>query len=178
MPVDPMYSIILSSKRIPWRLCAASIPLFVVPNGHTCYGTNAGGGLTKPVTVVAQRNSDLKGHPLLIATRTTIGKPLRCDWHLDSMDGKHHDADMRTTLTLDPDIERRLKDIAHRTRTSFREVVNAVLRAGLEKGSRQAMERTPFHVQARHCGFRPGVDLQRLNQLTDDLEADRVLGKG
>jgi hypothetical protein len=83
---------------------------------------------------------------------------------------------MRTTLSIDPDLERRLKDIAHRTRRSFREVVNEALRAGLGDRARQSTKRTPFRVHARHCGFRPGVDLLRLNQLGDDLEADRASG--
>jgi hypothetical protein len=83
---------------------------------------------------------------------------------------------MRTTLTLDPDLERRLKDIAHRTRRPFREVVNETLRAGLAERARQSTGGTPFRVHAYHCGFRPGVDLMRLNQLSDDLEAERAAG--
>jgi hypothetical protein len=83
---------------------------------------------------------------------------------------------MRTTLTLDPDLERRLKDIAHRTRRPFREVVNETLRAGLAERARQSTGGTPFRVHAYHCGFRPGVDLMRLNQLSDDLDAERAAG--
>jgi hypothetical protein len=83
---------------------------------------------------------------------------------------------MRTTLTLDPDLERRLKDIAHRTRRPFREVVNETLRAGLAERARQSTGGTPFRVHAYHCGFRPGVDLLRLNQLSDDLDAERAGG--
>jgi hypothetical protein len=81
---------------------------------------------------------------------------------------------MRTTLTLDPDLERKLKEIAHRTRRPFREVVNEALRAGLAERARQTTGGTPFRVHAYHCGFRPGVDLLRLNQLSDDLEAERA----
>ena len=84
---------------------------------------------------------------------------------------------MRTTLTLDPDVEKRLKDIAHRTRRSFRQVVNDALRAGLAEQSRQRTRGEPFHVEAYHCGFRPGVDFLRLNQLSDDLEAERAAGR-
>lgn len=69
-----------------------------------------------------------------------------------------------------------MKDIAHRTRRPFREVVNEALRAGLGERARQNTMHTPFRVHARHCGFRPGVDLLRLNQLADDLEADRASG--
>jgi saccharopine dehydrogenase-like NADP-dependent oxidoreductase len=29
-----------------------------------------------------------------------------------------------------------------------------------------------FRVEAKHCGFQPGVDLARLNQISDDLDLD------
>lgn len=31
---------------------------------------------------------------------------------------------------------------------------------------------TPFVVKAKSCGFLPGIDPLKLNQLTDELEAD------
>ena len=39
---------------------------------------------------------------------------------------------MRTTLTIDDDVAARLERERHRRRVSFKEVVNEVLRAGLE----------------------------------------------
>jgi len=31
---------------------------------------------------------------------------------------------------------------------------------------------TPFVVRAKSCGFLPGIDPLKLNQLTDELESD------
>jgi predicted transcriptional regulator len=44
---------------------------------------------------------------------------------------------MRTTLTLDDDIERKLRQLAHRRRMSFKEAVNAALRRGLAAQERR-----------------------------------------
>jgi hypothetical protein len=80
---------------------------------------------------------------------------------------------MRTTLTLDDDVAAKLRELAHRRRMPFREVVNSVLRRGLvtqESGDRPGR---PFRVEAFRSAFRPGVDPLKLNQLSDELEARR-----
>lgn len=84
---------------------------------------------------------------------------------------------MRTTLTLDEDLGRRLKELARESGRSFREVVNEVVRRGLSTGERPPDETEPFRVVPRACGFKPGVDPLKLNQLYDDLEIER-LGTG
>ena len=84
---------------------------------------------------------------------------------------------MRTTLTLDDDLGRRLKDLARESGRSFREVVNEVVRRGLSTGERPPGEAEPFRVVPKACGFKPGVDPLKLNQLYDDLEIER-LGTG
>lgn len=77
---------------------------------------------------------------------------------------------MRTTLTLDDDLARRLKDLARRRRQPFKEVVNSALRRGLS--AQDTAERCePYHVDTFCSGFRPGVDPLRLNQLLDELDA-------
>lgn len=76
---------------------------------------------------------------------------------------------MRTTLTIDDDLARELKETAHRERRPFRDVVNDALRRGIGQGATAPAER--FTVEPLHLGFAPGVDPRRLNQLADDLEA-------
>jgi hypothetical protein len=77
---------------------------------------------------------------------------------------------MRTTLTLEDDVARRLKDLARRHRQSFKDVVNNTLRRGLT--AQDAMEPgEPYQVDTFSSGFRPGVDPLRLNQLLDELDA-------
>lgn len=78
--------------------------------------------------------------------------------------------DMRTTVTLDPDVAAKLKELAHRRRTSFKETLNDVIRSGLSSpaGTREPPER--YVVEPHAGGFRPGVDPDKLNQLIDELE--------
>lgn len=45
---------------------------------------------------------------------------------------------MRTTVDIDPDLLRRLRDEAHRRRLSFKDLLNRVLHRGLEVGGRSA----------------------------------------
>ena len=83
---------------------------------------------------------------------------------------------MRTTLTLEPDVARMLKDAAHRTRRSFKETLNAAIRAGLA-GNRTDTAAPAFVLEAAPLGLRAGIDPNRLNALADDLEADEFLRK-
>jgi hypothetical protein len=80
---------------------------------------------------------------------------------------------MRTTLTLDDDVAAKLRELAHRRKVSFKEVVNSVLRRGLVAQEGRAEPGHPFRVDAFRSAFRPGVDPLRLNQLSDELEARR-----
>ncbi len=78
---------------------------------------------------------------------------------------------MRTTLTLDEDVAKRLRQTAQRTRRSFKELVNETLRRGLSVGARPQAAAERFVVRPKACGFRPGIDPLKLNQLVDELEA-------
>jgi hypothetical protein len=91
--------------------------------------------------------------------------------HLDIPNNGLHDAGIRTTLTLDDDVARKLQEAARRRRTSFKQIVNETLRAGLASGRRPREKERRFHVEAAHCGLSPGVDYGKLNQLLDELDA-------
>jgi hypothetical protein len=77
---------------------------------------------------------------------------------------------MRTTLTLDDDLAGLLQQRAQQLGLSFKEVVNRTLRAGLGEAGRP--QRNPPKTIAHSFGFRPGIDLDKLNQLADELEVD------
>lgn len=94
--------------------------------------------------------------------------------HLDAYDEWHHDVSMRTTLTLDDDLVRALREEARRRDLSFKEVVNEVLRRGISAGAAPGAKPARFRVKAKACGFQPGVDLKRLNQLLDEMEIDHA----
>lgn len=77
---------------------------------------------------------------------------------------------MRTTLTLDDDLAGLLKDRAQRRGVAFKTIVNDLLRTAL------GVEATPAtkapRVIPHSFGFRAGIDLDKLNQLVDELEAE------
>jgi hypothetical protein len=83
---------------------------------------------------------------------------------------------MRTTVTLDKDVERMLRSAMHRSRQSFKATLNSALRLGLTAKPVQA-RRPRFVVKARPMGLRPGIDPSSLNRLADELEADSVMAK-
>lgn len=78
---------------------------------------------------------------------------------------------MRTTVTLDQDVERLLRDTMHRTRRSFKETLNQAIRAGLT-ARHTTEQRTPFVPSARPMGLRKGIDPTALNKLADELEME------
>ena len=80
---------------------------------------------------------------------------------------------MRTTLTLDQDVAERLRQEMRRSGKSMKASVNEALRRGLGLGGRPP--RVPrFAVEPHAFGFKPGIDLDRLNQLADELEAEEA----
>jgi hypothetical protein len=83
---------------------------------------------------------------------------------------------MRTTLTLEPDVAVRLKSEVRRTGRPLKAVVNEALKRGLGLAGKQV--RSPrFEVQPHAFGFKPGVDLDRLNQLVDELDVAEAARK-
>jgi len=78
---------------------------------------------------------------------------------------------MRTTVTLDPDVEQLLRHAMHGSQQNFKEALNDGLRRGLAHLA-PAVAATPFVVRARPMGLRAGVDPARLHDLADDLEAE------
>jgi hypothetical protein len=78
-------------------------------------------------------------------------------------------------VTLEKDVERMLRDAMHRSRKSFKETLNAGLRAGL--GGKSAKAGAPFVIKARSLGLRGGLDPSGFNKLADDLEIDAFLEK-
>ncbi|MGB8296469.1 MAG: DUF2191 domain-containing protein [Polyangia bacterium] len=76
---------------------------------------------------------------------------------------------MRTTLTLDEDVAAKLKAESHKTGRPFRETVNACLRAGLNVKKQNAAAQ-PFRVKARDMGLRPGINIDKVSAVLDELE--------
>lgn len=79
---------------------------------------------------------------------------------------------MRTTLTLDDDLAEALNRAARLTGRSFKAVVNDTLRRGLAQSGSGTAGLEPFVVEPQSCGWMPGIDPLRLNQLVDGLEIE------
>jgi hypothetical protein len=82
---------------------------------------------------------------------------------------------MRTTLTLDRDVAQKLKPRMAERKLTLKDAVNQALRAGLSMKKRTP--KAKFKVIAHSFGFAPGIDLNKMNQLLDDLQAEDVLGQ-
>jgi hypothetical protein len=80
---------------------------------------------------------------------------------------------MRTTVTIDPDVEQLLRDAMHANRMSFKNTLNNAIRHGL--AGVVPSDEAPFKVKARPMGLRTGIDPARLNQLYDEMEVDAFL---
>jgi hypothetical protein len=84
---------------------------------------------------------------------------------------------MRTTVTLDPDVERLLKNEAHKRGESFKVALNEAVRKAFRPEQNPARKRKPFVVKSQRMGLTPGIDYAKANQLADDMEIDAFLEK-
>jgi hypothetical protein len=77
---------------------------------------------------------------------------------------------MRTTLTLDDDLAGLLKQRARELGIPFKAAVNRAIRARI--GEAATTRRRPAPKTISHSfGFKPGIDLDKLGQFADELEA-------
>jgi hypothetical protein len=83
---------------------------------------------------------------------------------------------MRTTLTLDPDVARQLEAELRHSDEGMKAIVNRALRIGLGMTDKPTRPE-PFSVIPHRFGFRPGTDLDRMNQLVDELEVEEAAKK-
>lgn len=81
---------------------------------------------------------------------------------------------MRTTITLDPDVEVLVKNAMREGDASFKQVLNDGLRRGLGGGDRPARAR---FVQRTHDLGPLRVSASSLNALADELEDRELMAK-
>jgi hypothetical protein len=83
---------------------------------------------------------------------------------------------MRTTLTIDDHVAKALKELAHGSGKSFKQVVNETLRAGL--GASGARRSRPYRMKpAALGGVLPGVNLDKALALADAIEDQELAAK-
>ena len=77
---------------------------------------------------------------------------------------------MRTTVTLDPDVEALVKRMMRERGVTFKEAVNSAIRAGLVEKPRK-----PFRTKTYPMGAK--VPLDKALQLAGDLENEELVRK-
>ena len=84
---------------------------------------------------------------------------------------------MRTTLTIDDEIARRLKEIAYRTGRTFKSVVNDSLRAGIARKGNVPAPR-PYRLKSVPMGEVVGpYNLDKALLLADRIEDEEIARK-
>jgi hypothetical protein len=82
---------------------------------------------------------------------------------------------VRTTITLDSDVDQMLKAEMRRSGATFRQAVNQAIRRGLADSG--AVERKAFRLRPRRLSLRQGIDPAMLQHFEEDLEIETFLGK-
>lgn len=82
---------------------------------------------------------------------------------------------MRTTVTLDTDVQALLKKAMRKGEISFKQALNDAVRGALAP-ARSVQKREPFTLPVYHLG-RPLVDLTKANALAGDLEDMELIAK-
>lgn len=81
---------------------------------------------------------------------------------------------MRTTVTLEPDVERALKEQMRRHNLTFKQALNDAVRKGLAEET-VYQRHNSFVVKARPMGLRPGLDPAKLTDFAADLDVEAFL---
>ncbi len=77
---------------------------------------------------------------------------------------------MRTTLTLDEDIAAKLRSEMRRSGHGLKQVVNDLLRIALTSRPPTGPKAPPFKVRASAMGLRPGMSVDCVGALLDQLD--------
>ena len=85
---------------------------------------------------------------------------------------------MRTTLTIEPAVARRLRGVMEQRQQTLKAVVNEALLEGLKAMMKsETQKRKRFVVVPHSFGFPPGIDLNKIGQFADELEAAEIVAK-
>jgi hypothetical protein len=80
---------------------------------------------------------------------------------------------MRTTVTLDPDVEAMVRQAMRERGLSFKQAVNDAIRAGLAPESDRELEATPTF----RMGYNPVIPWDKALRLAAELEDEEIIRK-
>jgi hypothetical protein len=83
---------------------------------------------------------------------------------------------MRTTVTLDPDVEKLLKRVMRESGAPFKQVLNNAVRSGLRGAMERKVAEKPFRQRTFNMG-KPLVDLTKALALADQLGDAELIAK-
>ena len=81
---------------------------------------------------------------------------------------------MRTTITVDADVEQLLRLAMQQSGQSLKTTLNQAVRRGLA-GTIVGAVQPPFRVESQPMGLRAGIDPARLQELGDELDVQAFL---
>ena len=87
---------------------------------------------------------------------------------------------MKTTLTIDSSTDKKLRQLAYKSRKSYKDVVIATLHRGLEVDppGKKVLTVKPYKMKTVSMGaVNPGYNLDKALQLAGDLEDEEVVRK-
>ena len=84
---------------------------------------------------------------------------------------EHHDASMRTTLTLDPAVAAKAKNGAAKLGRPLKEIINSALRIGLEEVLHPPVSKT-YRTQPHPMGLREGSSYDNIGELLANAEGE------
>lgn len=83
---------------------------------------------------------------------------------------------MRTTITIDDDLMRKLKERAQKTGRSFKDITNSVIRKGLNS-STQTPQKGKYHCAEYSLGEPSYYDLDKALEIAEALEDEEIVRK-
>ncbi len=79
---------------------------------------------------------------------------------------------MRTTLTIETDVESQLKQAVAMTGLTYKDVINQALRFGLKEVT-SPMAAKPYRTEGRAMGLKPGLSYDNVEELLDHAEGEK-----
>ena len=96
--------------------------------------------------------------------------------HIDITFNNIYYASMRTTIDINDELMRELKEKAHKSGLSLKKTINNALREGLKK-SKEKKNATKYRCPVFSLGHPASYDLDRALDMAENLESEEIARK-